>query len=363
MTEPFIPRHSRPRVAASLARDAWAVAAVLEGIGTGAEPADEGLDAYDPELEPAGGDQAAGPAGPELRRRRIAARPDLLLQPPPRFGPNRREGDALLVLAQPYDETARRFVAFAEERGIHCLMPRLASEPELSVEVERDGSATVEIRAGDGWTRVRGVLNRGLPRVEGPSEGEQFRSAETLASWWAALALFPGPVINRPSGMAFIPDLSISPLVRDAAGIRAAPAQIGSEPPRLPAEPRVNIHRLRTGEYLGYLSAAGDSRGIVDDEILVYTGFDPAQTLHILLAGSQTFNLSSDLGYLSPPLERRLAPLTERLRALDARFSLLVVQPGIDIIRVVHATPFPSIRQYERIAAAVHEALLEALLR
>jgi hypothetical protein len=266
----------------------------------------------------------------------------------------------LLVLAHENDETAKRFVAYAKASGVACVMPLQVTGIDLCVTAERDRQVVVEICIGKERTPVHAVLNRGLPFPDDSCTDVQFRVAETLAAWWSALACFAGPVVNRPSRLGFIPNLEAWSLVRSVSNIKLAPIYIATGHCIPLSEPCVNVHLLRDGRYLGKISKSSSVR-LNKHDMHVFTGFDPTQTVQLLLAGNRIFNLTRGPSCISPILEDQLDYLIKYLRTNDATFSLLVLQQDADRLRLVHATSFPGVQQYQYMEADVHRALLEYL--
>jgi hypothetical protein len=138
-----------------------------------------------------------------------------------------------------------------------------------------------------------------------------------------------------------------------------APGRIasGSWPPL--SAPRVNAHVMRDGRYLGHRNGS-DRAGtaLPANEVCVFTGFDPSRVVHVIVAGDADLHLFGAAGPLPAAAGPAVARLTSHLRALEAGFSLLVLEAREDGVRLVHATAFPGWRQYEPRAADVHEAVL-----
>ena len=88
---------------------------------------------------------------------------------------------------------------------------------------------------------VSGVLARGVGDWGHETDAERaFAAAETYAVFWSAVALWPGPVVNRPSARGFFPRLD--PLELAGSGVVAPPRTVivndgsapGSDVYRLP---------------------------------------------------------------------------------------------------------------------------------
>ncbi len=140
----------------------------------------------------------------------------------------------ILVLAPELDETAARFAEFACRSGVPAVVTSGFERASVSVRAERDRAHRVRLTV-DG-TPVRGVLNRGL----GGGPADDFVRSEALAVWWSALALWDGPVANRPTRQGFLP------VAEDPGGHRFLLA--GTKPFDLAGElPAAETARLPTG--------------------------------------------------------------------------------------------------------------------
>lgn len=258
----------------------------------------------------------------------------------------------LLILAQPGDETADRIAAFARQAGVPCRRLNHCREVEVSVRAERHGAVRVDLAPA-----ARAVLNRGLPLDREDSDDGDFRRAEMIATWWSALAAFPGPVVNRPTLAGFLPRLETVSLAAAVPDL-LAPGYIGPPGCDLPAAPAVNVHRLRDAAYLG---RHGPALALDEDELYVYTPFDPDRVVRLLLAGERVFDLDSGNGDLDPGMAKRLGPLLQELRRRQATFSRVVLGWSGDELHLLQATAFPGVHQYRRLENEVHRALLEYL--
>ena len=258
----------------------------------------------------------------------------------------------LLILAQAGDETADRLAAAARQAGRQALRLTHWHDVEASVWADRDAAVRVELRPAP-----RAVLNRGLPLNYGASEAEDFRNAEIVSTWWSALAAFPGPVVNRPTLAGFLPRLETVSLAAAVPGL-AAPGYIGPPGANIPAAPAVNVHRLRDGAYLGRYEPA---LPLDEDELYLYTPFDPARVVRLLLAGEQVFDLDKGSGRPEPGLAERVQPLVRELRRRQATFSRVVLGWSGEELHLLQATAFPGVHHYRHLENDVHRALLEYL--
>jgi len=255
----------------------------------------------------------------------------------------------LLVLAPPEDEVATRFERMVRSRGVGVARAAIGTV-SMQVELTRSGTASVELRALG--ARVHGVLNRGLS-IDSES---QFEDSERLAAWWSALAYFPGPVVNRPSRLGFLPELDVLSLVERVPNLDLAPMHIGSKTPPSLTGSITNIHSARDGRFLG----RGNLHG--EEELCLFTGFDPERTCRILWAGDKSFATdikpSASIGAAGV-----IKALGKELRSLSATFSLVVLQVSSSSIELVHATPVPNLSNFMELEEDVYEALLNHLLQ
>lgn len=267
----------------------------------------------------------------------------------------------LLVLGSLEDQTTKCFVHYARTQGVVCEVANNWREPILTVQADRRGSMTVSISAGNPQTRVSAVMNRGTGTPRSGNADVDFLEAETLAAWWTALAAFPGPVINRPGKLGWMPAIEPTSLLRPPiTSFTLGGAIAATGIPKIRWTLPVNVHRLRDGYYMGRLA---DCEGTIDPtELHTFTPFSPDRTIHFLIAGRQVFDLSVPDGCVSQERAKQLAPLLYVLRARGASFSLLVVEPSEGKLFIRHSTAFPSIHQYSHIQSTVHQALLRYLI-
>jgi hypothetical protein len=257
----------------------------------------------------------------------------------------------LLILARAEDETARRFASFARANGVVAVV---AGPGQLALTLlgGRDGRAEVRISSREPAAPFDAVLNRGFATEV--SEAERFPAAETLAAWWAALAEFPGPVVNRPGPRAFVPELDATGLAR-RAGLAPSERTITTMRAAV-SESHVNVYRVDDGTHVGLVAPGGTAP--CDGEVYRHTRFDPGQAAHAVVAGPRLIPLAP-----AAPLEQFVEPL-ERLReavlAAGANFAYIVFVVADELL-VAHASAFPLAGQYASAETAVHGALLAYL--
>jgi hypothetical protein len=263
----------------------------------------------------------------------------------------------LLVLASPADLAADRLAASARAAGVDCARPLDWRDVHMSVHAERDCTLQVDIRVGAEAVPATAVFSRGLALSWSTDQTDRFRYSEVMSTWWTALATFTGPVINRPSRAGYTPILDLASLAVSVPGLGS---RSFIAPPRadLVSGPEMNVHRLRDGLFIGRFA---ETPVLDEDELYVYTPFDPTRVVRLLVAGRRAFDLSKPDGRLDGELAQRLGPLVRELRRQEATFSLALVELTDDRLYLLHATTYPPAHQYQHIEAAVHQALLEVL--
>src|SRR6201999_3677871 len=96
------------------------------------------------------------------------------------------------------------------------------------------------------------IVNRGGIALDDELPSEvQFAAFERLAGWWSALALFPGPVINRPTRFGYLPRLDLPAFgsVISELTCRSEWSDLSTgrkSVPRCSNDVRTNIHREDT---------------------------------------------------------------------------------------------------------------------
>lgn len=266
----------------------------------------------------------------------------------------------LLVLAPRSDETARRLAARAALLGIPCAHVDRFRDLSLSASCERDGAVTVRLLLRNGQVPVTAVFNRGVPNAEG--DVGSFAQAEIVAACWTALACLPGPVINRPSRLGYMP--SVEPTLLAATGVCNYESRAGTlatvRSPRVSdGHGAVSLHRLRDGAFLGHMA---QWQSDLESELVVGTPFDPEMTRHLLVVGRRTFDLSRADGSLEGTAAAKVAPLVAEMRGRHATFALAVVESSNDVsVRLLSTTVFPTFRHFSHVEENVYDALLEFL--
>jgi len=255
----------------------------------------------------------------------------------------------LLVLASAQDVTASRFAEFAAGSGVRTVVASGFEQVGLTVTVTRDRLHQSKVTVGG--ADVCGVLNRGQGSWgEERSVEQTFMASESYAIFWSTLALWPGPVVNRPSAQGFFPRLDPLELAGHD-GIAPPPAVI-----------------LNGAEALsGRVSRISDWTVLDPDaprdpfDVVQITRIDPARTRHILVAGAEAFDLNAADGRLRADLAGRVAPVLTWLHAQGTDFAEFTVQMEPEATRLLDASCWPGHHQFTRLEEPVYSALLKRL--
>jgi hypothetical protein len=255
----------------------------------------------------------------------------------------------LLVVAPDTDETARRFADFAIGKGIPAVVVNGFGRVQITVRATRDRASRTAITF-DG-AEVTGVLNRGVGDWGHEPDAERaFVAAETYAAFWSALALWPGPVVNRPSTLGFFPRLD--PLELAGSGAVAPPRTVilndGSAPGR-------DVYRLP--DWTRAEPDAPRSRF----EVVQITDLDPTRTRHVLLAARDAYDVGRSGDRLDAGTADRLAPVLGWLRRCGVEFADFTVEHNGGVPRLFDVSCWPSHHLFAHLEDRVYAALLSRL--
>jgi hypothetical protein len=263
----------------------------------------------------------------------------------------------LLVLARHDDETAAAVASHARSRGVSVVVSD-RSDLSTTLTSERDGRCSVSLRQAEVNLAVSAILNRTVGGDHQPHAARlpaerkaRFHTAETLAAWWALLAQFPGPVINRPSVHSFLPDLDAHALGQ-RAGVGVVPRTMATRTVKV--GPR-NVHCVHDGSYVGFFVDRCVDRSD-SSEVRLYTRFDPNRASYLIVAGRRLILIGS-AG--RRPAER-LEQLHEAVLDMGIAFAYLVLEMT-DVATLVHASAFPVLGNYRGYESVVHQGLVEYL--
>ncbi|MFJ7154359.1 hypothetical protein ACIQUQ_05420 [Streptomyces sp. NPDC101118] len=296
----------------------------------------------------------------------------------------------LLVLAEDGDETAARFARFATGRGVDTVVAAGFDRLSVTVTVSRGlrHRSTVLV---DGRPPV-GILCRGLPAASpsvpasasasaaaaaassasasaSATAAARFAAAERQAALWAAVALWPGPVVNRPTVYGCPPRLDPLELAASTSRIRAAGTLANG-----PDEPGNHAYRLDDHAEL-------DPAARTPYDVVHVTRIDAGRTRRFLVAGAATFALGS-------PADRRalarrareVATIRDWLHARRTEFAIVTVSTpdgddgddgdnrddrddkGDGPLLLLEASPWVSHHRFGPVEDAAYAALLGRLV-
>ncbi|MFD7256315.1 hypothetical protein [Streptomyces sp. NPDC059874] len=260
----------------------------------------------------------------------------------------------LLVLAESGDETAVRFARFASDRGVETVVAGGFDRLTVTVEVSRDLRPRSTILV-DGRPPA-GIFCRGRLHSSPPlTSAARFAAGEQQAAVWAAVALWPGPVINRPTVHGYPPRLDPLELAASTPGIRPTGTIVnGQDAP--------GNHTYRISDYTQLDPATRASYDVVH-----ITQIDERRTHRLLMAGTSTFDVSNpahrlDLAHHAP----RIALIRHWLHAKQTDFAIVTVgtsdRPD-GALRLIEASPWANHHQFTSVEDAAHTALLTRLVR
>ena len=256
----------------------------------------------------------------------------------------------LLVIAPGTDETAARFAGFAAGRGIPAVVAHGFGRVGVSVRVTRERVSRVRLTL-DG-AEVSGILNRGIGGWgDDPDPDRAFAAAETYAAFCSAVALWPGPVVNRPSEQGFF--ARSDPLELAGAGVVAPPRAVilndGSAPGR-------EVYRIPEWTVVD----PGTARSRFD--VVQIGDRDPARTRRILVAGTDVFDVGGAEARLDRETADRVAPIAGWLRRRGTEFADFGVELGAGVPRLLDVSCWPGHHLFAHLEDRVYGALLARLV-
>lgn len=223
----------------------------------------------------------------------------------------------------------------------------------MRLHLSRAGKADVEIAAGPDRLSVDVIVNRGLSLGDDADGQETFSASEWLATWWTAMTLFEGKVVNRPlrDTMSLSRDLLI-----DRAGAEAAPCVPGRyETVRRHAQPGRVQHAYRwDGAFETSLYASIATQSCVE-----IRAFDPSSVQHLLIAGTTPFGL----GGTCVPSDSSMKTIIDTLAEVaPVAFCHIAIVMERGEARILSLTPVVPFAYYRHIARHVHAALITGLV-
>ncbi|WP_103335538.1 hypothetical protein [Amycolatopsis sp. CA-126428] len=253
----------------------------------------------------------------------------------------------LLVIAPDTDETAARFAGFAAGQGIPAVVAHGFGRVGVSVRATRERVCRARLTF-DG-AEVGGILNRGTGGWgDEPDPDRAFAAAETYAALWSAVALWPGPVVNRPSEHGFLARLD--PLELAGAGVVEPPRTVilndGSAPGR-------EVHRIPE-----WTVVDPDAPRRRFDVVQIA---DPGRTRRFVVAGAEVFELGAAGGRLARETADRVAPIVGWLRGRGTVFAGFRAELGAAVPRLADVSCWPGHELFPDLEDQVYAALLAGL--
>ncbi len=239
------------------------------------------------------------------------------------------------------DEAAERFVAFAQARGVPAQSVTAWQEVQLTVTTTREGSVAVDL--GIAGEQVSAIVNRMPPVPRDASAEERFRVSEGLATLWVALAMFQGPVVNRPDARGYLPSIHLPARGAEVFGLQWVASTVSTRPPDAADGVVASVEQLTTGVYRSIQIHGG-----ADGAVRRYTSAE--RIGRVLVAGRQAFALDDMAGCEYP----HVLPATPL-------FSVLTLALSGSRAGLICADPIPRWADYAPLADRVHTALLDAL--
>ncbi|WP_438296013.1 hypothetical protein [Streptomyces sp. HUAS TT7] len=256
----------------------------------------------------------------------------------------------LLVLAESGDETAIRFARFASDGGVETLVVADFDRLAVTVTVSRDLNSHSTVLV-DGYPPV-GIFCRGrLGSSPSSAPAARFAASEQEATLWAALALWPGPVINRPTVHGYPARLDPLELASSSPGIRPAGTITNGRD-------ATGNHAYRTSCYTQLDPAARDVYDVVH-----LTQIDERRTHQLLFAAASTFEVNGPGHELD--LAHRVV-IRRWLQAKQTDFAIVTVDTMDSphgTLRLLEASPWANHHQFRSVEDAAYTALLDRLVR
>ncbi|MGV9360388.1 hypothetical protein [Amycolatopsis sp. NPDC003731] len=253
----------------------------------------------------------------------------------------------LLVIAADTDETAVRFADFAISQGVPAVVAHGFGRVGVSVRATRERICRARLTC-DG-VEVSGILNRGTGGWgDEPDPDRAFAAAETYAAFWSAVALWPGPVVNRPSEHGFFARLD--PLELASAGVVEPPRTVilndGSAPGR-------EVYRIPEWTVLD-----PDAPRSRFDVVQIS---DPGRTRRFVVAGAELFEAGGAGPRLDAATADRVAPIVAWIRRRGTMFADFRVDLDAGIPRLADVLCWPGHHLFPDFEDQVYAALLAGL--
>ncbi|MDS0137868.1 MULTISPECIES: hypothetical protein [unclassified Amycolatopsis] len=255
----------------------------------------------------------------------------------------------LLVIAPGSDETAVRFAGFALRQGVPAVVSAGFGRVGVSVHATRDRACSTRLTL-DG-AEVSGVLNRGVGDWGEESDPDRsFAAAETYAAFWSAVALWPGPVVNRPSERGFFARLD--PLEQAGTGLVEPPRTVVLNDGSAPGN---DVYRIP--EWTAMAPEAPRSRF----DVVQIADRDPARSHRFVVAGAGVFDVGAAGGEPSGKTADLVAPIAGWLRRRGMGFADFTVEFEAEVVRLTDVSCWPSHHLFPHLEDRIYTALLSEL--
>lgn len=252
----------------------------------------------------------------------------------------------LALIGHEGDAVCDALLQAAGHAGLPAARVSDPAEWKVTVHLDTGGRSRIDLRSPDG-APVSCAVNRSLPPRPGLGPGE---SNDLLATWWAALALLPGRVVNRPGPQGFIPSPQLP----------AAYLTTGQHP--LGTASVANVHDAHTGRFLYRLCQASDEHPTAQAPVLRVTPFDPDRTWRLMLAGDQAIELHAPADGLTTRDRQASEADIAAAKAAGLGLALMVLsRTGDGPMQTVALNPLPSLSHYRDHEERVHSALMRWL--
>lgn len=249
----------------------------------------------------------------------------------------------LALIGHEGDAVCDALMHAADRAGLPAERVRDPAQWTVTVQLNGHGGSRVDLRTPGGLP-VTCAVNRSLPPSPGLGLAE---SNDMLATWWAALALLPGRVVNRPGREGFIP--APQP---PAAYLTTRPGPPGTAS-------RANVHDAHTGRFL---YRDDGPHPPAPAPVLRVTPFDPDQTWRLMLAGDQVIELHAPATGLTAGDRDAGEADISTAKAAGLGLALMVLSRTCGgPMRMVALNPLPSLPHYLDRQEQVHSALMRWL--